>query len=190
LSAKIGEIIEASTAGFVAECYELHEPPPFGSLVKTREGEREIYGVVSEAATRSIEPGRRPIARGRGETDEEEIYRQNPQLARLLRTEFTALVVGHSEGGRLNHYLPPRPARVHGFVYVCDDEEVERFSQSLDFLSILVAQEDELIAACLRYIARAHGDRHRFLVKVGKELALLLGAETGRLNSILRRIKG
>ena len=190
MPSKIGEIIEASTAGFVAQCYELHEPPPFGSLVKTREGEREIYGVVSDAATRSIEPGRRPIARGREEVDEEEIYRSNPQLASLLRTEFTALVVGHGEGERLHHYLPPRPARVHSFVYLCDGEEVARFSQSLDFLSILVAQEDELIAACLRYAAQAHGDSHRFLVRVGKELALLLGAETGRLNAILRRIKG
>jgi len=191
---KIGEIIEASTGEFVAQCYELHQPPPFGSLVKTREGEVEIYGVVSGAATTSIEPGRRPIARGRDEAEEEDIYRASPQLAKLLRTDFNALVVGHREGERLHHYLPPRPARVHSFVYLCDPEEVARFSQSFDFLSILVnargqGSVDELIAACLRHAAQAHQDPRTFLIKVGKELAVLLGGETSRLNTILRRIR-
>ena len=192
LSSKIGEVIEASTSEFIAQCYELHLPPPFGSLVKTREGEVEIYGVVSRAETTSIEPGRRPIARGRDEDNEEDIYRTSPQLARLLRTDFTALVVGHEEGQKLNHYLPPRPAKIHSFIYLCDAEEIEKFSQSLDFLSILVGvgvQADELIAASLRHAASAHRDPGDFLTKAGKELAVLLGGEISRLNNILRRIK-
>ncbi|HUU63274.1 MAG TPA: hypothetical protein VMX96_05070 [Dehalococcoidia bacterium] len=192
MSSKIGEVIEASTGEFMAQCYELHQPPPFGSLVKAREGEVEIYGVVSRAETTSIEPGRRPIARGREEAEEEDVFRSSPQLARLLRTDFTALVVGHEEGQKLHHYLPPRPAKIHSFVYLCDDEEVEKFSQSLDFLSILVGvvvQADELIAASLRHAAAAHRDPGDFLTRAGRELAVLLGGETSRLNTILRRIK-
>jgi hypothetical protein len=161
--------------------------------VKTREGEIEIYGVVSGAATTSIEPGRRPIARGGEEADEEGIYRSSPQLAKLLRTDFSALVVGHRENERLHHYMPPRPARIHSFVYLCDPEEIALFSQSLDFLSILVGapgQADELVAASLRYAATAHQESRDFLVKAGKELAMLLGGDTNRLNNILRRIKG
>ena len=192
MPSKIGEVIEASTGEFMAQCYELHQPPPFGSLVKAREGEVEIYGVVSRAETTSIEPGRRPIARGREEAEEEDVFRSSPQLARLLRTDFTALVVGHEEGQKLHHYLPPRPAKIHSFVYLCDAEEVEKFSQSLDFLSILVGvmvQADELIAASLRHAAAAHRDPGDFLTRAGRELAVLLGGETGRLNTILRRIK-
>jgi len=193
LSAKIGEIIEASTGEFMAQCYELHQPPPFGSLVKTREGEIEVYGIVCDAATSSIEAGRRPIARGREEAEEGDIFRSSPQLAKLLRTEFSALVVGHKEGQKLNHYLPPRPARIHSFVYACDVEEVEKFSQSFDFLSILVnfrEQADELIAACLRHAAQAQKDPRAFLVRAGKELAVLLAGEISRLDTILRRIRG
>ncbi len=191
--AKIGEIIEASTSEFMAQCYELHQPPPFGSLVKTREGEIEIYGVVYDASTTSIEPGRRPIARGREEAEEEDIFRSSPQLAKLLRTDFDALVVGHREGERLHHYLPPRPAKVHSFVYLCPTEEVAQFSQSFDFLSILVnakGQADELIAAWLRHAAQAQPDPRAFLVRAGKELAVLLAGEVSRLDTILRRIKG
>jgi len=193
---KIGEVIEASTGQFVAECYELHTPPPLGSLVKTSDGDIEIYGVVCNAATESIEPNRRPIARGKEEATEEGIYRQNPQLSKLLRTTFDTLVIGHSVGAQRAvplHYLPPHPSRVHSFVYLCEQDEVCRFTQSLDFLPILlgtrVGAVDEIVSACLRQASCAHDDQRAFLVKAGKELAILLGGELNRLNAILRRIR-
>jgi hypothetical protein len=192
LSLKVGEVVEASTAQFTAQCYELHQPPPFGSLVTTREGEVDIYGAVSAATTTSIESGRRPIARGAEEVDEGAVYQSSPQLAKLLRTDFNAVVVGHRRDDRLHHYLPPRPARIHAFVYLCDAEEVAAFTQSFDFLSILVNvqwQADELIAALLRQAASAHQDPRRFLVGAGKELAQLLAGETNRLNTVLRRLR-
>jgi hypothetical protein len=196
LSDKIGEVIEASTGQFVAECYELHTPPPLGSLVKTSDGDIEIYGVVCNAATESIEPNRRPIARGKEEATEEGIYRQNPQLSKLLRTTFDTLVIGHSVGAQRAvplPYLPPRPTRVHSFVYLCEQDEVCRFTQSLDFLPILlgtrVGAVDEIVSACLRQASCAHDDQRAFLVKAGKELAILLGGELNRLNAILRRIR-
>lgn len=190
---KIGEVIEASTGEFVAECYELHTPPPLGSLVRTTDGQVEIYGVVCNASTQSIDPGRRPLARGREESEEENIYRQHPQLSRLLRTTFDTLVIGHGQGDELHHYLPPRPPRVHSFVYLCEGDEVRRFTRSLDFLAILLGARagsvDEVVSACLRQAAGAHDDERAFLVRVGKELAVLLGGELNRLNAILRRIK-
>ncbi len=190
---KIGEVIEARTGEFVAECYELHTPPPLGGLVRTTDGEVEIYGVVCNASTESIDPGRRPLARGREESEEGNIYRQHPQLSRLLRTTFDTLVIGHGQGDALHHYLPPRPPRVHSFVYLCEGDEVCRFTRSLDFLAILlsarVASVDEVVSACLRQAAGAHDDERAFLVRVGKELAVLLGGELNRLNAILRRIK-
>jgi len=192
---KIGEIIEASTGEFTAQCYELHQPPPLGSLVRTAEGEVEIYAVVCDASTTGIEPGRRPIARGREEAEEEDIFRSSPQLQKLLRTDFSALVVAYEQSEKLHHFLPPRPAKVHSFVYLCEAEEVEKFSQSFDFLSILVnargqGPADEMIAACLRHAARARSSPRDFLVRAGKELAVLLGAEPNRLNAVLRRIRG
>ena len=183
---RIAEVIEASTAEFTAECYELHHPPPLGSLVRASDGALAIYGVVCEATTASIDPGRRPIARGREASHEEDIYRDNPQLARLLRTSFRALVVGHGEG-RVG--LPPRPARVHSFVSLCQAEEVERLTRSLDFLTLLLPAGDEVVAACLRAASAAHPDGRAFLVAAGKELAVLLSGEPSRLNAILRRLR-
>ena len=92
---RVGEVIEASTTEFAAQCYELYQSPPLGSLVKTRDSSVDLYGIVYNAATTSIEPGRRPLARGKDEVTEEEVYRTSPQLLKLLRSEFNALVVGH-----------------------------------------------------------------------------------------------
>lgn len=192
---RVGEVIEASTTDFVAQCYELYQSPPLGSLVKTREPPVELYGIVYNATTTSLEPGRRPIARGKDEASEEEIYRASPQLSELLRSEFGAVVVGHKQDDKLHHYLPPKPARIHGFVYFCPPEEVKEFSQSFDFLNILVNTHlpvpvDELIAACLRQMSQAHEDRHAFLVAAGKELAILLSGQLNQLKAILGRIRG
>ena len=191
---RVGEVIEASTTDFVAQCYELYQSPPLGSLVKTRDEPVELYGIVSNATTTSLEPGRRPIARGKDEASEEEIYRSSPQLLKLLRSEFSALVVGHKRGDKLYHYLPPKPARIHGFVYLCDPKEVMEFSQSFDFLNILInthlpVSVDELVAACLRQMSQAYEDRHTFLVAAGRELAILLSGQFNQLKAILGRIK-
>src|SRR3989304_1564937 len=99
-SQKIAEVIEASTAQFTAQCYELYGLPPLGSLVRTG----DIYGIVAGAATTSLEPGRKPIARGKDEASEEAVYESSPQLAKLLRSEFTAAVVGFKDGDKLYHY--------------------------------------------------------------------------------------
>ncbi|MDP6127426.1 MAG: hypothetical protein QF369_04975 [Dehalococcoidales bacterium] len=194
LTGRAGEVIEASTNDFVAQCYELYESPPLGSLVKTVDEAVEQYAIVHNATTASIEPGRRPIARGRDETNEEEIYRSSPQLLKLLRTEFSAVVVGYRENGRLFHYLPPKPVRIHSFVYQCQAEEVESFSQSFDFLNILVNSHlpvavEELVAASLRRMSQVAEDPHAFLVAGGKELAVLLGGEFNRLKGILSRLE-
>ena len=190
---RVGEVIEASTAEFTAQCYQLFEVPPLGSLVKTSDQPVELYGVVYNATTGSIDPGRRPIARGGDAQSEEEIYRQSPQLLQLLRSEFSVLVVGHRQNDHLHHYLPPKPARVHSFVYQCSQDEAKEFSQSFIFLNILVntglpIPRDELIAACLRQMSRTHEDRHTFLVAAGKELATLLGGQFNQLKAILERI--
>ena len=191
---RVGEVIEAGTTGFIAQCYELYQSPPLGSLVKARALSVELYGIVYQTMTASLEPGRRPIARGKNEATEEEIYRSSPQLLQLLRSEFSALVVGHRQDDKLYRYLPPQPARLHSFVYLCSPAELEEFGQSFDFLNILVNARlpvpvEELVAACLRQVSQVYEDRRAFLVAAGRELSALLGGDFNRLKAILGRIR-
>jgi hypothetical protein len=189
-SPKIAEVIEASTISFTAQCYELYELPPLGSLVKTG----AIYGIVGHAATAGMEPGRKPIARGKDEASEASVYESSPQLLKLLRSEFTAVVTGYQDGGKIYQYLPPQPARIHGFVYLCQPDEVKDFSKNLDFLNILInaalpIPAEELMAATLRQMSQAQDDPRAFLVAAGKELANLLSSDFLRLKNILGRLK-
>lgn len=190
LADRVGEVVEAKTTGFTAQCYELYLSPPLGSLVRTG----NIYGIVHSAGTSSLEPGRRALARGKDEADEEGVFRANPQLEKLFRSEFECLAVGYRDGERLCQYLPPAPARIHAFVYMCRPDEVKEFSRSLDFLNLLIncdleVPADELVAAALRQMGRAQDDPHKFLVVAGKELAVLLGGRYGELRALLGRLK-
>lgn len=174
---------------FTAQCYDLYGLPPLGSLLRTG----DIYAVVFNASTSSLEPGRKPLARGRDEATEEDIYKSSPQLAKLLRSEFEAVVVGFKDGDTFRQYLPPQPARIHAFVYLCQPDEIKEFGSSFDFLNILVnatlpVPAEELIAASLRQMSRVQEDPRAFMVAAGKELAALLSSQYDRLKSILGRL--
>jgi len=189
ISPKIAEVIEASTAQFIAQCYELYGLPPLGGLVRTG----DIYGVVAYAETAAIEPGRRPIARGREEASEEAVFKSSPQLLKLLRSEFTAAVVGFRNDNKIYQYLPSQPARIHGFIYLCQTDEVKEFSQSFGFLDILInaslpVPTEEFMAAVLRLMSQAQDDPRAFLVAAGKAMANLLSNDYIRLKNILGRL--
>lgn len=195
---RLGEVIEAKTGEFRAESYDPDLAPAFGSWVKTSATvsgvEYVMYGVVAEVETGSLDPGRRPMALGRDFATREELYREQPQLKHLLRTDFRSLVVGYRAQEQVWHRLPPTPPPLHGFVYPCGREEVAAFTLGLGFLPLLMgapglAVADELIAASLHRASTAHPDPRAFLVQAGRELALQLGGEPHRLRSLLMRMR-
>ena len=188
---RIAEVVETASHRFVAECYELYQAPHLGALVRT--GSPYTFAIVCGISTESFDPGRRIVARGNSEKLEEDIYKSNPQLTRLLSTQFEALIVGYEDEGIPLQRLPPLPPKVHAFVYSCTPEEITRFTDSIDFLHTLVASSlvgnvDEVIGACLRQMADLHKNSEEFLVKAGKHIAKELASDIPRLNAILRSL--
>jgi hypothetical protein len=196
---RIAEVIESSTTRFTAGAYGLLAAPPFGALVRavTRDEGLAVYGLVYEIRTGSKDPGGRAVVRGRTYSGRElfdaEIYFENPDLAEVLQTEFSALTVGFVEQGRIYQYLPPHPPPVHYSVYQCSLDELASFSEGYDcFRSVLFAGQapsDELLAAYIRAAARARPDERAYLVRAGRELAGLLKDDYDRLAALLRRIR-
>ena len=187
---KIGEVAGAASTVFVAQCYRIYEAPPLGSFVRT--GSPPVYGVVYSVTTEPLDSGRPVLARGEEAATEDEIFRNNPQLARLFTTRFEALIAGHSADGACRQFLPPLPPCVHSFVYVCSPEEVAEFTTRLDFLSLVLNSSlpvaDEMAGACLRTAAAAQADGPAFLARAAKALAAELAGDVPRLNFILRRV--
>lgn len=191
---RIAEVISANSMEFSAQCYTLNQSPPLGSLVRAgMNADRHVLAVVYSIETHGLDPGRRVTIRGDSLEKEEDIFSQNPQLEKLLVTDMKAIVVGHREGQKVSSYLPPQPPPLHSFVYVCEAAEVQDFSQSLNFLTLLSQttlpiSPDEIIAASLRYLGGFQDDRDAFLVKAGRELVWILGGDVRRINSILKRL--
>ena len=188
---RLGEVVEATTTEFTTQCYRLYEAPPLGSLVRSGDA-NPVYSIVYEVATRSMDAARHPIPRGGDEDTEEEVYLNNPQLNRLLLTEFKSMVVGYQSDGGLRRYLAPLPLRIHSFVYQCEGEELREFSDSLDFLPIIlsapISAQDDVIASFLRQASESHPDPQRFMIGAGKELAVYFAGQLQRLNNVLRRL--
>ena len=190
---RVGEIVEASSAELVAQSVRLHHAPALGSFVVAPAAETFIYAVVCETHTGSLESGGRPIARGHAEVTDAAIYHANPDLEHVLRTEFRALIVGYERSGQTRQHLPPSPPSLHYSVYACAPIQVRAFTDRLDYLRALLqasaAPADELTAANVRLAAAAWAsERDTFLLRAGRELAVLLRDDYERLTALLRRL--
>ena len=201
----------------------LNEPPAFGAFVRTPQNSWEapsspsstseesdpfaesahssnsalsnavdgiIYAIVSYAETASSETGRNPAPFG---LFAEALAEEHPQLPELLATEFSALYLGFSQRGAFKSYLPPKPARLHGFVSLCSPDEIRAITANTDYLRALLqftatTGSDELIAAAVREGYAARGSDFEFLVESGKRLAILLRDQPDRLASLLRKL--
>jgi len=189
---RLGEVIEASTSEFTAQCYRLYDAPAIGSLVLCGE-QTPTYGIVCEATTQSIDPGRAPIPRGVNANTEAEVLNNNPQIERLLHTKFRAIVVGYREGNSIRRYPPLNAPRMYSFVRVCNAMELAEFSSSHEFLVLLlnapVNGQDHVVASFLRHAGAAHADGHEYMVSAGKSLAAALSGQLPRLSGILRSLE-
>ncbi len=200
----VGEVVETSLTAYTAQTYRLDEPPPFGGLVrvKDRAGTCEIYGAVYHIATGGLDPGRRAATRGSGQppVNDEQVYADNPQLARLLKTEFGVLVLGTCKSAgtlprpasRFSYVFPDYPPPLHYSVSLCNDPFLVEFTAEKSYLrTILEAASvpgEELIAAMLRRATRARGSEGRpFLVESLRYLARLLKQDYDRFKIIVEK---
>lgn len=212
-------MIASQTSGFEAQCPRalLHYPPAFGALVKIlpqgtqeapaadtftaddpfldpqppRTTEGALFAVVYSASTGSGDLGRKPVAY---ELDEEQLQREQPQIFDLLSTEFAAMHIGWTSGGRVRIGIPPRPPRLHAPILPCTEAEVCALTAAPELLRFLLrsaatAHTDELMVSVLRTAYECRGADYRYLVTMGKQIALLLGEEPERLSAILHRLE-
>jgi hypothetical protein len=167
------------------------DPPPAKPSALPSAPEETLYALVFSATTGSLEPGRRAAAYG---LEEAQLREEQPQIFDLLATEFEALHIGFVRDGRLRPYLPSRPPRLHALVETCTPEETCALTDTPDLLRTLLAatgevSADELIAACLRHAYECRNRDFAYLVRMGKQLAILLREDPERLAALLRKLE-
>src|SRR5262249_55457075 len=117
-------------------------------------------------------------------------YARQPQLAHVLRTTFSCVLVGFcARDGTPAQRVPPRPPRVHERVCIARDEHVRAFFANLSYLRFLlragVASVEDLMAASIVHGYRAMDCDRRFLVAAGRSVARLLAGDHERLTAVL-----
>ena len=145
-----------------------------------------------------IDSSRRPAARGENSEDEEALRRAHPELSRLVRTEFEAILVGFQNGkdAAIYHGYPPRPPDLHSFVYSTDAGTARRFMEDVSFIDLIVgavanpALADQVVADAVGQFAALADDSASFRRDCGKRLARLFNRDLIRLDALLLRMAG
>ncbi len=195
---RLGETIAASTTGLTVECYQGRDRLVLGQLIHASVGEGRVVGIVTTISHVPIDSSRRPAARGENSVDEEELRRAHPELSRLVRTEFEAILVGFQNGkdAVIHHGYPPRPPDLHSFVYSTDAGTARRFMEDVSFIDLIVgavanpALADQVVADAVGQFATLSEDPATFRRDCGKRLARLFNRDLIRLDALLLRMAG
>ena len=190
--ARIGEVVESDTNGFLVQSYELYKCPALGSLVRVGTND-SVFGIVCHSTTVGIDPSRLPIARGEFLKDEDDVYDQNPQLSRLLKTQFRSIAVGYKNMDEIKPFLPPYPPRIHSFAYDCSEDDIKGFANSHDlFRMVLLSglpQSDDVVASFVKNCAVMMKDPSGYKREASRILASVISGDSQRINSLLRRLE-
>lgn len=157
---EIGRLLRAGISGFVVGCrVNQIDLPSFGALVRVPlAGGYQVFGLIHDIHIDDDGLVRQLVT---AEGVDEAVIADN-RVNRNVPAEMSVLAVGYQQDGQIYHLLPPRPPLSLDLIYLCDDEEVRRFSGAGRFgyfRHILRSQElpiSELLAAHLQQAGQAH----------------------------------
>lgn len=188
---EIGRLLRAGTTGFVVGCRVSQlEAPSFGALVRVPVDSRyQIYGMIYDMRIDDDGLVRQLVT---AENVDDHIIADN-RINRNVPLEMSVLGVGYQQDTQTFHLLPPRPALTLDVIFLCEPEEVCRFTGTGRFgylRHILRAQDvpiGELLAAHVRQAHQAHqavGDPS-WTSRATQELITLLRDDYPALMSVL-----
>ena len=194
-ASRLGEVIETSTTGFLAESDQLHQLPDLGALVCVGglDAERAYYGIVAHGATGGLDTSRKAVRRGGDHLADAAIYDRHPELELVLRTVFNVAVIGYRDGPAYRHSLPALPVPLHYSVHGCDRSTVGAFCDNPRYLAALLnyngdLMPEQLLAAHFRWVDTTLDDHHVWLTEATRRLARLMKRDYDRLTMILESV--
>ena len=185
---EIGRLLRAGTTGFIAGCRVSQlTVPAFGALVRAPlENGYQVYGLIHDIHIDDDGLVRQLVT---ADNVSEEVMRDN-RINRIVPVEMSVLAVGYEQDSKIFHLLPPRPPLSLDVIYLCSDEELERFTSAGRFgyfRHILRAQDipvGEVLAAHLLQVKQMTKDE-RWVENATKELITLLRDDYPTLMSVL-----
>jgi hypothetical protein len=191
---RYGEVIETSSARIWVECDQLNDLPPLGALIQvgSKSGET-IFAVVAYSETTGIDATRRAVRRGSNDVRDAAVYRQHPELNRVLRSTFEAAPVAFERDGRIVFVVPPVPPPLHYSVERVSAAQLTRLTDRFDYLTTLARYQGEVAAeqiviSHVRAVFEARDSDREWLERAAGEISRLYASDYDRLLPILEAI--
>jgi hypothetical protein len=186
---QIARLLRAGSAGFIAGCrVDQLDAPAFGALVRAPlDADYQVFGLTHDIHIDDDGLVRQLVT---SDSVSDEVIRDNRDR-RIVPLEMSVLAVGFEQAGRIHHLLPPRPPLSLDLVYLCDENEIVRFTSAgrLGYLRHVLRAQDvavpEVLAAHFQQADAAHKDGGRWRDWAIREIIALLRDDYATLTSVL-----
>ena len=183
---EIGRLLCAGTTGFVAGCrVNQLNAPTFGALIRAPLSDSyQVYGLIHDIHIDDDGLVRQLVT---ADNVSAEVMKDNRER-RIVPVEMSVLTVGYEQDGKIHHLLPPRPPLSLDVIYLCDDNDLVRFTEKFGYFRHILNSKDapigEVIAAHIQQTSAAHTDK-LWKEKATQEVITLLRDDYPTLMSVL-----
>jgi hypothetical protein len=183
---EIGRLLRAGTTGFIAGCrVNQLSVPSFGALVRAPLGEGyQVYGLIHDIHIDDDGLVRQLVT---ADNVSDEVMKDNRER-RIVPVEMSVLAVGYEQDGKIFHLLPPRPPLSLDVIYLCEGNDITRFTERFGYFRHILNAKDapigEVIAAHILQAQVAHEDK-AWKDKATQEVITLLRDDYPTLMSVL-----
>jgi hypothetical protein len=185
---EIGRLLRAGTTGFIAGCrVNQLDAPAFGALVRAPMGAGyQVYGLIHDIHIDDDGLVRQLVT---ADNVAEEVMKDNRER-RIVPVEMSVLTVGYEQDGKIFHLLPPRPPLSLDVIYMCDEQDLVRFTTAARFgyfRHVLRSQDipvAEVLAAHISQAGAANKDP-KWKEAAAQELITLMRDDYPTLMSVL-----
>jgi len=187
---EIGRLLRAGTTGFIAGCRVSQlDAPALGGLVRAPLNDGyQVYGLIHDIHIDDDGLVRQLVT---ADNVSEEVMKDNRER-RIVPVEMSVLAVGYEQDGKVFHLLPPRPPLSLDVIYLCDDNDLVRFTSAgrFGYFRHILQNKDipigEVLSAHIEQAGKAHGkDSAAWKEKATKELITLLRDDYPTLMNVL-----
>lgn len=184
------EIIESSLNIFKAQTWQWDNIPKYANLVKIKDKNRIIFGLIHNIQTGSLDPNRTVVAY---QKTHQELLRDQPQIFEFLQTTFSCITLGYLQDNKIIYQLAPEPPKIHAFVSLASDEEIKSFFSNEQYLHVLFCfsnllfSMDELLLSLLKNLSDLNALSEENVVKFIETFSILTGNDYRRLKIFLQR---
>jgi hypothetical protein len=155
-----GRLLRSNTRGCVVGCHVSQQVPAFGSMIYIPTETGKIFGLVHDIHIDDDGLVRQLAA---ADNVPDEIILDN-RTNRNVPVEMSILFIGFAHGEKISHLLPPRPPLSLDEMYICDADDLRKFTSAGQlgyFRHILSNQEiptGDLLSAHLQAAKTAHDE--------------------------------